>query len=394
MIAVTSMLIGLATGLALADTAHVTSGTVVLATMVGMSLGRTQQAANRADRVAALIVVPLVAAGASALSGLLTGRFAVLGSAVFVLVLSATVWVRRFGPRATKLGALAVLPMLSLLFAPQGNPLWTAIAAAIVVLLVSGLQVLVRTTTAQPPRGTSSPVISTKMAVQLASALTAAFVAGRLIWPAHWQWVVLTAFIVCSGNRGRGDVLHKSLLRMAGAAAGTLAATGLFALLTPGGIGAVVAILLVLIAGIVLRQVSYAYWAACVTAAMALLLGLFGQNPVDLLLTRLAAIAVGGVLGVAASWLILPVRSRDVARSRIAAARKAIARLSAAQDDEAARAAARHAIAQLDLIAPAFNAHRRLHRFLPGSRRDTPLLADAFDAIRAEFSRVDRAGSR
>ena len=376
---VAAMLIGLAAGLALPGS----PGTVVLATLVGMSVGRTQQGATWPDRLTGLAVVPLVAAGAGALSGLLVGRFAVLGSAILVLALSATVWVRRFGPRATKLGTLATLPMLSVLFAPAGNPLWTALAAAVVFALVSGLLVLSRLPA--PPRGKSSAAVSMKMAVQLAAALTAAFAAGRLLWPEHWQWVVLTAFIVCSGNRGRGDVLHKSALRMLGAATGTLAATGLFALVTPSGPACVAVILLVLVAGIVLRPVSYAYWAGCVTAAMALLLGLLGQDATELLFTRLAAIAVGGVLGVAASWLILPVRSRDVARARIAQARRAI--------DSGDEPAARHAIAQLDLIAPAFNAHRRLHRLLPGSRRDKRFLADTFDELRAEFSRVGHAGS-
>jgi hypothetical protein len=385
-VSVAATLIGLGVGLALVRFAHVAPGTAVLATMVGMSLGRTQQNASWPDRATGLVVVPLVAAGASALSGLLDGRFAVLGSAVFVLALSATVWLRRFGPRVTKAGTLAVLPVLSLLFAPAGSPLWTGLATAIVCLLVSGLQVLAGPDAPATPRGKSSAAASTKMAVQLAAALSAAFVAGRLLWPGHWQWVVLTAFIVCSGNRGRGDVLHKSALRMAGAGVGALAATGLFALVTPSGIGCVVAILLTLVAGIVLRPVSYAYWAGCITAAMALLLGLLGQDATELLFTRLAAIAVGGVLGVAASWLIVPIRSRGVARARIGQARRAIE----SGDSEAAR----QAIAQLDLIAPAFNAHRRLHRLLPGSRREKRFVADAFDEIRAEFSRVDHADSR
>ena len=389
------MLIGLGAGLALAHFGHLAPGTVVLATMVGMSLGRTQQSAAVSDRAAGLLVVPLVAAGTSALGGLLAGRWAVLGCAVFVLALSATVWVRRFGPRVGKLGTLAILPLLSLLFAPTGSPLWSGVTAAVVVLLVSATQIVVGADTpVVGPR--SSPATSMKMAVQLAAALTAAFVVGRLVWPTHWQWVVLTAFIVCAGNRGRGDVLHKSVLRVLGAAAGTLATTGLFALVTPSGAGCVAAILVVLIAGIVLRPVSYAYWAACVTAAMALLLGLLGENPAPLLftllLTRLEAIVVGGVLGVAASWLILPIRSGDVARRRISDARKAIERLRSGEDG--AQHAARQAIAQLDLIAPAFNAHRRLHRLIPGSRRDKRFFADVFDEIRAEFSRVDHADSR
>jgi hypothetical protein len=35
---------------------------------------------------------------------------------------------------------------------------------------------------------------------------------------AHWTWVVLTAFIVCSGTRGRTDLLRKGVLGAAGAA--------------------------------------------------------------------------------------------------------------------------------------------------------------------------------
>ncbi len=46
--------------------------------------------------------------------------------------------------------------------------------------------------------------------------------------------VALTAFIVCSGNRGRGDVAHRAAMRLAGAGAGTLAATALSGVFTPG----------------------------------------------------------------------------------------------------------------------------------------------------------------
>jgi uncharacterized membrane protein YccC len=37
------------------------------------------------------------------------------------------------------------------------------------------------------------------MALQMAVALSAAFAAGFLVFPDHWGWCVLTAFIVCSG---------------------------------------------------------------------------------------------------------------------------------------------------------------------------------------------------
>ncbi|MET8949833.1 hypothetical protein ACWEO4_14100 [Streptomyces sp. NPDC004393] len=59
-------------------------------------------------------------------------------------------------------------------------------------------------------------------------------------------------------------------------------------------------------------------WAAApagMTTTLSLLLGYFGENAQDLLPTRLAAIAGGAVLSVAAAWWLLPVRGRPTARS-------------------------------------------------------------------------------
>jgi uncharacterized membrane protein YccC len=268
--------------------------------------------------------------------------------------------------------------------------------AGLVFLLVSAVQVLARWTgLAVPPAPQRAArrapkQVSTKMAIQLGVALAVAFEAGRLILPAHWQWVVLTAFIVCSGNRSRGDVLHKSLLRVGGAGAGTLVATGLLGLFGPGGVGAVITMLVVLGTGTVLRTVSYAYWAGCMTTVMALALGYFGEDAAPLLAIRLVGILLGGVIGVGASWLVLPIKSRNVARKRIAAARRALDALRTAPADQpdevaTARGSFEHAMRQLDLIAAPFEAQRWLHRLLPGRRGRAghqQLVADTIDALR------------
>ena len=65
-----------------------------------------------------------------------------------------------------------------------------------------------------------------------------------------------------------------------------------------------------------LRQISYVYWAVCVTARISLLYSWFGVPADGLLRTRLEGIAVGAVIGIAASWLILPVRTSAVLRRR------------------------------------------------------------------------------
>ncbi|MGN6474519.1 MAG: FUSC family protein, partial [Mycobacteriales bacterium] len=151
----------------------------------------------------------------------------------------------------------------------------------------------------------------------------------------HWTWVVLTAFIVGSGNRGRADVTQKAILRVAGAIVGTLIATALANAFPAHDDWSVVTIFAVLTVALWLRTFSYAYWAAGMTAALALLYGFYGERGSHLLLDRLEGILIGACIGVAAAWLVLPIRNIDVIRRNLAVALAAIAG-GVAADGEAA----------------------------------------------------------
>ena len=50
------------------------------------------------------------------------------------------------------------------------------------------------------------------LAIQMAVALAVSFVIGYVYFAERWAWIVLTAFIVGSGNRGRLDVAYKSVV--------------------------------------------------------------------------------------------------------------------------------------------------------------------------------------
>lgn len=223
------------------------------------------------------------------------------------------------------------------------------------------------------------------MAVQMALSLGLAFVIGRTVFPTHWTWIVVTAFVVNSANRGRGDVAYKSVMRVVGASTGTVVATLLTGLFPPHDNVAVAIILLTLMVGSWLRTISYTYWAACVTSVLSLLQGYFGEHDVGLIGERLLQIVLGGALSVAIAWFILPVKSRQVLRRRLADVLAPLTdALVAAQRAPGELARHQHSFEQgmlaLEQLAPTFKAHRRVLRLqVRGVGFAHP--ADAIDAV-------------
>jgi uncharacterized membrane protein YccC len=210
--------------------------------------------------------------------------------------------------------------------------------------------------------------VPTRMALQMAVALAAAFVVGLRAFAGHWGWTVLTAFIVCSGARGRGDAAYKGVMRLVGAATGTIAAAALVHWWAPAGVAEAGAIFCVLLFGLWLRDVNYAYWAGCMTLILALLADSGGARNTMLLEIRLAAIFAGAVCAVAAAWFVFPIRTEAVVRRRIADALTALDELAAKADLSPAERAHRLArfeyrIAELARVAPPVRWHRRIFTF-------------------------------
>ncbi|MFC5668400.1 FUSC family protein [Kitasatospora misakiensis] len=406
-----AMLAAYGSALLIEHLAHLRVDVVVQAVVLAATAARIQLTADRYDRLIGLAVLPAAAAGAAEIGRLMTLHPNV-ADALFTLGTALAVWVRRFGPRVAPAGGLLVLPLVALLVMPpdggpaadHGHTLWVALIAVVSGAWVALFQAAaVRTglvpapvrapvpESAPEPGARRRPDVHTRMALQMAGAVGGAFVAGRAVWPDHWAWVVLTAFIVCSGARGRGDVLFKGLQRAVGAAAGTVVATAVAGAFGPHEDAAVVLIFAVLALATWLRELSYAYWAGCVTAVLSLLYGWFGQSSDDLLRTRLAAIGLGAAVGIAASWLILPLRTRDVLRRRTADALAALNDLLGVTGTDRpallrGRARFAYGAAQLELLARPLRAERRAARSARrltgrGSPAGRPYRADVVDAV-------------
>ncbi|MEU0028331.1 FUSC family protein [Streptomyces sp. NPDC006335] len=329
----TAVLLCWALALFLEAVAQLHTDVLVLAVALTLTLAGTQRTADTRRRLTALALLPATAAVSILVGRLIAAHYAV-GAGVFTAGMSAPIWIRRYGPAATKAGTLMTLPFIALLVVPgpalppkaQGalvSWVWGALIGVLAVCcvwLVQGLGDRYGPWRPDPepphpaPRRPSRlrPRPSTRMALQMAAAIAAAFVAGRLLFDDHWPWAVLTAYVAASGNRGRTDVVRKGIERLAGACAGTLLAAGVA---TAGFTGplSVALMFTVLALALWLRPLNYAYWAAGMTTALSFLLGWFGQDATSLLPTRLAAIAVGAALAVASTWWLLPVPGRRTA---------------------------------------------------------------------------------
>ncbi|MGH8212675.1 MAG: FUSC family protein, partial [Rhodanobacteraceae bacterium] len=322
------------------------TGSAVLAVVLCLSLSRSQLDRTRRERVEAAIVLPLVGLAATGI-GLLLHRMPWFGATAFVAGMFVSIWLRRFGSPARRAGALLALPFVVLLVTPHlpaaqmsSLPRWLLpiVIALLALSWVSALHALARRVGFLPPPPTRQPALaepsrtnalrpiaSTRMAVQMASALFLSFVTGYVFFAERWAWIVLTAFIVLSGNRGRLDVAYKSMQRVLGAAAGTVFALLLSPLAAAHGATGAALMLVSMFMGVWLRPLNYGWWALFVTIALALLQGFGNVPPAEVLPLRMEEILIGAAIGLGCAWWILPVRSTDALRRRLADALSAFA---------------------------------------------------------------------
>lgn len=376
---------------------HAGANAGILSAVLVMTQSRRGAAGHDRSLFAELAVFLFVALGAAAVGWLLHNAF-VMGATVFVAIVSLSVWTRRFGDNIRRIGSLLALPLVAVLVVPARPNAPGGVPVDMLLVFVAGaaafgwLFVLTHLAErigmrAQAGRAANPPVsepqrapkgmpASTRMAIQMAIALTAAFAIGRLAFAQHWSWIVLTVYIVCIGASSRGDVLYKGLLRLGGALGGTIAAALVQHLFVPHGVETAALIFAVLFAGICLRSINYAWWAASATLVISLLQASGARPASGSLDLRLEEILIGAACAVATAWFVLPIRTESVVRRRLSDALLAFDELACcpadAQLDERAhkRRVLDDRMARIATIAQPLELHRRLAR--PSSEDDHP----------------------
>ncbi|MBJ8341143.1 FUSC family protein [Antrihabitans sp. YC3-6] len=152
---------------------------------------------------------------------------------------------------------------------------------------------------------------STKAAIQVAVATTAATVLGELISPDRWYWAVLTAFLVFTGASTRGEILTRAGHRIVGTILGVLAGVLLAALVGNNAVVQIVVLLVCIFCAFYLVTVAYALLTFFVTVMLAMLYGLLGDFSISVLELRIAETAAGGAVGIAAAYFIFATGTRS-----------------------------------------------------------------------------------
>jgi uncharacterized membrane protein YccC len=151
---------------------------------------------------------------------------------------------------------------------------------------------------------------STKAAIQVAVATTAATILGELISPDRWYWAVLTAFLVFTGVSTRGEILTRAGHRIVGTIAGVVAGVLLATLVGHNPPLQIVLLVICVFCAFYLVTVAYAWLTFFVTVLLAMLYGLLGNFSVQVLELRIVETAAGGLVGIASAYLIFSTGTR------------------------------------------------------------------------------------
>ena len=163
-------------------------------------------------------------------------------------------------------------------------------------------------TTEDAPAGLNP---STKAAIQVAVATSAATILGELISPDRWYWAVLTAFLVFTGVSTRGEILTRVGHRIVGTIAGVFAGVALATVVGHNQPLQMVLLVVCVFCAFYLVTVAYAWLTFFVTVLLAMLYGLLGDFSVHVLELRIAETAAGGLVGIASAYFIFSTGTRD-----------------------------------------------------------------------------------
>lgn len=277
-------------------------------------------------QVVTTVLLPVVGLPVLALAAVLQDE-PVARDLIFVAVMGAGVYARRWGPRGNALGIFAFMMFFTAQFLhstlTQVPELFTAVALSLLVSSVVrfGLWCFERrcppAVVPAPPGGRGLERVTTRQAVQATAACAFALGAGQLLSQDRWYWAVGTAWWIFVNTTSRGETLVRGFRRLVGTVLGIPAGL-LIAIPLHGNLPGTAILVAVCVFGIFYTAaVSYSWMIFAVTLMVSLLYGLLGVLNPGLLVLRLAETGVGAFGAVLAVLVVLPVTTHATTHSWI-----------------------------------------------------------------------------
>ncbi|MFF7473123.1 FUSC family protein [Streptomyces sp. NPDC008092] len=236
---------------------------------------------------------------------------------VFLAVVGAGVYARRWGPRGHSLGVFAFMTFFVAQFLHATPGQLPELYAAVLLSVLGAAAVrfglwcyerrLPTPPVPAPPAGTGLARVTTRQAVQATAGAGFALVAGQLVSGQRWYWAVGATWWIFVNTASRGETLVRGFRRVLGTLIG-IALGLLVAAPVHGAPVPTAALVAVAVFGIFYTAaVSYTWMMLWVTFLAGLLYGLLGVLTPGLLALRLAETAVGALGAVLAVLFVLPV---------------------------------------------------------------------------------------
>ncbi|MDI3384919.1 FUSC family protein [Streptomyces sp. B-S-A8] len=268
------------------------------------------------------VLMPVVGLPVLALGAVLHDEPLAL-DAVFLAVVGAGVYARRWGPRGHSLGVFAFMTLFVAQFlhaVPSQLPelygaMLLSLAASSAVRFVLWCyerRMPAPAVVAAPTGGNGLARMTTRQAVQAVVGAGLALAAGQVLSEQRWYWAVGAAWWVFVNTTSRGETVVRGFRRFLGTVLGVVLGLAVAVPLHHEPVVAAVVIAVCVFGIFYTAAVSYTWMMLAVTVMASMLYGLLGVLDTGLLALRVSETAVGALGAVLAVLLVLPVTTHSV----------------------------------------------------------------------------------
>lgn len=161
----------------------------------------------------------------------------------------------------------------------------------------------------KPNFSLSNPVVKAALQITIASGIAMFF--GLMLSRDRWFWAVLTAFLVFTNTKSRGDTALRALQRSIGTLLGIAAGLVISAALQGNMPLSILAAAIGIFCAFYALQASYAVMTFFVSIVLCVIYGLIGTLTLDLLRLRIEETLIGSIAGTAVAFTVFPAKTRE-----------------------------------------------------------------------------------